>query len=506
MKVLNVSQIRELDDYTIQHEPVKSIDLMERAGTSCVDWILEHFNTYQEAVVFCGTGNNGGDGVVIARQLSLRGWKVDVVYPDFGKSTEDFRTNLDRLNGIPGISYLKLGENDPLPNVSAQALVIDALVGSGLSRPLTGVFEKWTGVINTLPNIVISIDIPSGLLADATTTGLAMAADFTLSFELPKRAFLIPENQKYLGEWIVLPIGLAKERLDQLETNWVISTEDEVASMLLLRQKFDHKGTFGHALIIAGSYGKAGAAILASQAALRSGAGLVSSHVPGFLNSIIQTAIPEVMIETDNNQFHFTHLNAPGKYSATGIGCGLGTDEETVSGLRNVFTDLKTPVVIDADAINIIASHSDMLALIPANAILTPHLKEFERLFGASDDHFDRLEKLRSAAIKHQIIIVLKGAHTAIASPEGYLYFNTTGNPGMATAGSGDVLTGIITGLLAQRYPPLIAAKLGVWLHGLAGDFAAEETGYEALIASDIINHLGAAFGHLHAIRLISEG
>jgi len=290
----------------------------------------------------------------------------------------------------------------------------------------------------------------------------------------------------------------------QLDSNWSVLTETVVASILRPRQKYDHKGVFGHVLLIAGSYGKAGAAILASRAAMRAGAGLMTVHIPESLYSVLQNAVPEAMVATDINQFFFTGLTTTSKGLTIGIGCGLGTKEETAAAVRVLLDNSTTPLVIDGDALNAISLHQEMLELIPQNSILTPHLKEFDRLFGASANHFDRLDKLLKAAVKYHIVIVLKGAHSAIGSPEGKACFNTTGNPGMATGGSGDVLTGIITALLAQGYSPLAAAQAGVWLHGLAGDIAADETGYEALIASDIIDHLGAAFQHLHDIKLLA--
>jgi NAD(P)H-hydrate epimerase len=387
-----------------------------------------------------------------------------------------------------------------LPGIPAESLVIDALFGSGLSRPLEGAFTEWAKSINTLQNIVVSIDIPSGLFADLPTPGIAVEADFTLSFQVPKRAFLIPENQHFVGEWIVLPIGLIPEYQADIASTWNVLTEQEVAVRVKTRRKFDHKGMFGHALLIAGSYGKAGAAVLASRAALHTGAGLVTTHVPGLLNPIMQTSIPEVMVETDSHQQFFTQEIEPAPYSAIGVGCGIGVHPDTAEALRSLLHHTRHPLVIDADAINIIAQNKDLLNSLPPHTILTPHFKEFERLFGESTDHFDRLDKLQSAAVTHHITIVLKGAHTAIATPEGMLYFNTTGNPGMATAGSGDVLTGMITGLLAQGYRPVDAAILGVYLHGLAGDLAAEKEGYEAMIASDIIAQLGSAFSYLHEI------
>jgi NAD(P)H-hydrate epimerase len=343
------------------------------------------------------------------------------------------------------------------------------------------------------------------MFADAPSTGPAVEADFTLSLEVPKRGFLIPENQQFVGEWVIIPIGLDQQMLGRLESDWSITTAKEAATLLRPRRKFDHKGTFGHPLIVAGSYGKAGAAILASKAAMRSGAGLVTCHVPGILNPILQAAIPEVMVNTDTHQFHFSGIVESGQYTAIGMGCGIGQHSDTVKALEELLESVNVPLVLDADALNILSQHQHLLKRLPRNTILTPHPKEFERLFGKSENHFDRLSKLREVSLEYQVIFVLKGAHTAIASPTGHVHFNTTGNPGMATAGSGDVLTGILTGIVGQGIVPLEAAILGVYLHGLAGDIAADEKGYEALIASDIIEHLGSAFQYLSASANISS-
>jgi NAD(P)H-hydrate epimerase len=353
--------------------------------------------------------------------------------------------------------------------------------------------------MNRLTNPVVSVDIPSGLPADGPRQGQAVEADFTLSIEVPKLAFFIPENQQYVGEWVTIPIGLDRKYLAQVETPWTVLNANDITPLLHQRHKFDHKGTYGHMLVIGGSFGKAGAAILCSQAALRSGAGLVTAHVPGRLVPILQTVNPEVMVDSDEDQFHFTGVDDAASFDAVAIGCGLGTDESTMEGFRDFLARVKYPPVIDADALNLLAAHRELLSSVPHFSILTPHLKEFERIFGPSANHFERLSLLQKSAQRCQVYIVLKGAHTAIATPEGNVYFNTTGNPGMATGGSGDVLTGIIASLLAQGYGPGDAAKTGVYLHGLAGDMAAEKTGYESLIASDIIANIGEAFLELHA-------
>jgi NAD(P)H-hydrate epimerase len=501
MKVLSVSQIRELDAYTIANEPVSSFDLMERAGCACADWILDHFSEVRNAFILCGTGNNGGDGLVIARILGLAGWNITIAYPAYTNQSPDFIQNFKAVVEADSMTLVALAKGDDLPKVSLECIAIDALFGSGLNKNIEGHFAAWIKRLNTLQNLVISIDIPSGLFADQPSTGLVVHADFTLSFEVPKLAFLIPENAPFVGEWVVLPIGLDADKLSELATLWHLLEVEGIIDLVRIRGKFDHKGTFGHALLIAGSYGKAGAAILAGKAALRAGAGLVTLHLPASLNPIAQSTFPEAMVATDEHSYIFTGTTALSDYVAIGIGCGIGQAAETKTGLQKVLKDTSAGLILDADALNLIASDTELLAQIPPGTILTPHLKEFERLFGQSENHFDRLEKLRNASVRHQITIVLKGAHSAIATPDGIVYFNTTGNPGMATAGSGDVLTGIITGLRAQGFSAEDAAKLGVFLHGLAGDLAAEELGEEALIASDIISNIGHAYQLLHKLN-----
>ncbi len=506
MKVLSVQQIRDLDNYTIRHKPIASLALMERAGTRCADWILEHFPASRHAFILCGSGNNGGDGLVVARRLAVSGWDVMVAYPVFSTPSKDFSENLKRLSkSTPPVQYLPLEKTTPLPQVSNESIVVDALFGSGLSRPLEGPYASWVTQLNAGSNIVLSIDIPSGVFADQPTHGVAVRADFTLSFEVPKRAFFIPENQEFVGEWVTLTIGLDQQHLASMDAPWQTLELADVGTKVRTRRKFDHKGVFGHALLIVGSYGKAGAAIMASKAALRSGAGLVTAHVPGLVIPIIQTALPEAMTERDADAEVFSGCDDISKYTVVGIGSGIGQEPQTVAALRQLLGRHSDPMVLDADALNILAQHRELLQQIPAGSVLTPHFKEFERLFGKSADHFGRLKKASDAAVEYHLVIVLKGAHTAVATPDGTVYFNTTGNPGMATAGSGDVLTGVITGLMAQGYDPETSATLGVYLHGLAGDLAAGLLGYEAILAGDIIEHMAGAWNVLHEHRLESD-
>ncbi len=348
--------------------------------------------------------------------------------------------------------------------------------------------------MNALENEIVAVDIPSGLFSDRHTEGMAIEAQHVFSFETPKLAFLMPENQQFIQSFDFKSIGLKPEYLEEIEFDNLFITQDMAFNLLKKRNKFSHKGTHGHALLVCGSLGMAGAAILSARACLRSGVGLLTIHTPQCNRLILQTAVPEAMCREDAINDVTTHIEDCLSCNTIGIGCGLGKDKRTVKALKDLLKNYTNPMVIDADALNIISENKDLLKCLPANSILTPHSKEFERLFGSTNNDFERLKLLREQAKSLNINILLKGAHTVVANTEGVCFFNSTGNPGMATAGSGDVLTGILTGFLAQGYEPSAAAILGVYVHGLAGDLAADKIGEEALIASDIIENLGAAF------------
>ncbi|MDX1478848.1 MAG: NAD(P)H-hydrate dehydratase [Saprospiraceae bacterium] len=496
MKVLSADQLKELDRYTIEHEPVASIDLMERAAQQCSDWLHRRFPDAAFCII-AGQGNNGGDGLAIARQLGACGHEVQVRICKIGQPSDDFRINLDRLRqtGIQ-IDPLAPGQQPAIPGGS---VAVDAIFGYGLNRPVASPWDQVITAINAAPNMVISIDLPSGLFADRPTEGPCIAATHTLTFETPKLAFFMPENHRYVGAWHVLPIGLHRAKYAELEAAWETVDISTAASLLKPRDKFDHKGVYGHAFLVVGSFGKIGAAILASQAVLRSGAGLLTVHVPRKAYEIMQIAVPEAMVQVDRHDENFSGLDHTPSFSALGIGCGIGVNTCTAAGMRQLLSTLDRPIVLDADGLNVIALHPELIELIPRGSVLTPHFKEFERLFGVSAHHFERLERLTAMARQYELVIVLKGAHSAIALPTGPCFFNSTGNPGMATAGSGDVLTGVITGLLAQGYSPRESALLGVFVHGLAGDIGAQALGQEALVAGDIVQFLGAAFNKLRS-------
>ena len=498
MKVFPSSKIAEIDAYTIEHEPIESIDLMERASSKLLSKIVEKFPAPQSCKIFVGPGNNGGDGLALARMLAEKDYKVEVFLLKISnKLSVDAEANLQRLKLVKSVAIYEIRTIEAMPWLFPDDIVIDAIFGSGLTRPVEGFTLEAIKAINTSDATVIAIDIPSGLMGEDNSSNNysgIVQADFTLSFQFPKLSFLFPENEKYVGKWEVLPIGLHSDIIESEHTPFKMLTREFVKSLLMPRRKFDHKGTYGHGLLISGSYGKMGAAILASRASLRSGIGLLTSHIPRLGYEIIQTAVPEAMVSIDRSDIIFTEYPDLNQFKAIAIGPGIDKKQNSCRALTELIQESKVPMVFDADAINIIAQHPGLKDELPLGCVFTPHPKEFERLVGKSNDSFTRNVMQREFAKNHKLTLVLKGAYTAIACPEGSCYFNTTGNPGMATAGSGDVLTGIILSLLSQGYSSKVAAIVGVYLHGLAGDLASERMGMEALTAGDIIDYLPKAW------------
>ncbi|MFO7616510.1 MAG: NAD(P)H-hydrate dehydratase [Bacteroidales bacterium] len=498
MKILLTGQIRDADEYTIREEPVRSVDLMERAAEGLSGAIRHDFATSSRFRIFAGCGNNGGDGIALARMLAHRGKMVSLhlLKPDRDLSP-DARINLERLPELENLEMSILGPDDSLPGIQGEEVVIDALFGSGLTREPEGNPARIIDHINRSDCKVIAVDLPSGLFGDDNRTNSrkhVVKATVTYSFQIPKLAFFLPENQEYVGRWSVIPIGLHPKFIENCVTPWHYTCQADVADWLTPRSKFDHKGRFGHAILFCGSTGKMGAAILAARAAIRSGCGLLTMHIPAGGNAIIQMAVPESMTIPDPDPGHWSTVGDLSRFTAAGAGPGIGLDPQTWSALSGLLSRSASPLVLDADALNLLAANPGSLLKVPQNSILTPHPGEYNRLFGEDPDDLTRLNRLRELAGTYRLVIVLKGAHTAVAGPDGSVWFNTTGNPGMAKGGSGDVLTGIITSLLARGLEPFTAARLGVYLHGLAGDLAAGENGLEALTAGDIINHIGPAF------------
>jgi NAD(P)H-hydrate epimerase len=498
MKILTIENIRKADAYTIQHEPISSIDLMERASTQLFRWIKKRVGTGVKIVLFVGPGNNGGDGLALARMLAEKNYDVEVNLVVFTENTSaDYNTNLLRLREIQGIEINQVTSKLDLKEVESDSLIVDAIFGSGLSRPAEGLAADVIYHVNNQRCVKVAIDIPSGLLADESSKkdfATIVRADYTLSFQMPKLAFMMPENDAFVGQWEILDIGLHSDFINTVETKNFLMLGEDIAVSIKPRTKFSHKGTYGHALLIAGSYGKMGAAVLAAKACLRSGVGLLHVHIPKFANQIMQIATPETMLSLDRYENYFSEVPDLSPFNVVGIGPGLGMEHQSQMALKLLIQTNQHPMVFDADALNILAENLTWLAFLPKNSVLTPHPREFERLVGKWDNDFHKMELQKQFAVKHGIVVVLKGAHTSVCLPSGNCYFNSTGNPGMATAGSGDVLTGIITGLIAQGYSSATAAIVGVYIHGLAADIAIKKTGMQALIASDIIENIGKAF------------
>jgi NAD(P)H-hydrate epimerase len=498
IKIFTTEKMKDLDRYTIENKPIASIDLIERASTLFVQEFIRRFSKQCRIVVFAGFGNNGADALAVARLLKDESYKV-ITYLFNTKQhlSPDCLENKHRLIETDATGFNEVISNFTLPELTGNDIVIDGLFGSGLNKPIEGGFAKLISHINESDAYVVSIDIPSGLFGEdnrKNNTEAIIRADITLTFSYPKLAFLLPENEEFAGKWKVLDIGIHPDIITKTKTPYNLILEDDICKTILPRRKFGHKSLYGHALLIAGSRGKMGAALLASRACMRSGAGLLTAHIPQCGELILQTASPETMLSFDPHPEYYTTLPDLSPYSAIGIGPGLGRQPQTASGLGDLFRKARTHLVIDADALNIIASDKNLMELIPKRSILTPHLKEFDRLAGESSSGYERLMKAQSLAREHKLIFILKGAYTAICTPGGNIYFNSTGNPGMATAGSGDVLTGIILGLLAQGYEPETASVISVFLHGTAGDHAAATHSEESMIAGDIISSLGIAF------------
>lgn len=504
MKIFTTAQIHELDTYTMEHEPIESIDLMERAATALTNAIEEEWHQGTPIVVFAGPGNNGGDALAVARMLAERGYQVSVflfnIYDNLSKQCAINKLRLIENKIIEKFVEIRLNF-DP-PQLDAKTLVIDGLFGSGLDKPLNGGFASLVKYINQSPCQVVSIDIPSGLFSEDNAFNIRaniIKANATLTLQQKKLVMMMPDMQSYLGKIKVLDINLSAEYIAKTDTVYSIIEENDVKSRLLHRSDFVHKGDMGHALIIAGSYGMAGAAILSAKACLRSGVGKLTIHTPKRNNDILQISVPEAILDHDNEEKYFAEALDSDRFDALEVGPGLGQHENTAIAMISQIRRAQCPIVIDADALNMLGSHRAWLQQLPKNIIMTPHPKEFDRLVGnTSSDCYERLLKAQELADRLQGYILLKGHYTALCCPSGKVYFNQTGNSGMATAGSGDVLSGILTGLLARGYKQEDACIIGLYLHGLAGDLAAESLSKESLLAGDIIKFLPKAFKQLY--------
>ncbi|RKR08067.1 hydroxyethylthiazole kinase-like uncharacterized protein yjeF/hydroxyethylthiazole kinase-like uncharacterized protein yjeF [Maribacter vaceletii] len=495
MKLFAAEQIYAADKFTIEKQQITSDALMEQAAIQIFNWMhLRMQGAPVKIHLFCGIGNNGGDGMALARHLQEHGYNIGVHVVNYSeKRSKDFLINLDRLKDRK-IWPNFIDSNCEFPEIHKDDIIVDAIFGIGLNR------EPSDWVVNLIDHLhkseafVLSVDIPSGLYTDKISTNekAIVKANYVLSFQAPKLIFFLPDTGIYIGQWEVLDIGLDPEYLSATEVEYEIIGKNEVLPMYKPREKYTHKGTYGHSLLIGGSYGKIGASILATKASLKIGSGLATAYVPKCGYIPLQTAVPEAMVLT-NSEEYIADISYKIEPNAIGVGVGLGTEKETVDAFSKFLDSNKLPLVVDADGLNILSENKKLLKKLPENSILTPHPKELERLIGVWKGDFDKLKKAKAFSKKYTCVLIIKGANT-ITLFNGKVYINTTGNPGMATAGTGDVLTGVITGLMAQGYDSLSAAIFGVYLHGRAGDMVVEQVGYQSLMASDILEALGDAY------------
>lgn len=500
MKVLSAEQLRQADRVTVENRAISSNELMERAGTMIfreIHRLLE--NRRVPIVIFSGVGNNGGDGLVVGRLLLEEGYDVTVYIVNYSdQRSKDFLVNYDRIKGVSNDWPLLLRGEEDLPEISQETLVIDGIFGTGLNRPIPTWVGELISRINDSGAYILSIDIPSGMFTSQVTPEptYIIRADRTLTIEAPKLVFYLPQTQEYTGHVSIIGIGLDPEFIANLDPEATLVTSAVAREIYRPRKKNSHKGTYGHSLLIGGSFGKIGSIALATRAALRAGSGLVTAFVPGCGYEILQTLVPEAMVLTDPQEAYLSDINYDLNPDAIGFGVGVGTGKETATAFLGLLERSEAPLVIDADGLNILAAHREYLSKIPPQSILTPHPGELRRLLGTNGNDFEALDAAKEFVGKYELNLILKGSHTITITPTG-MYINTTGNPGMATAGSGDVLTGILSALLAQKYPPLETALFGVFIHGLAGDIAAGELGQESVMAGDIADRVGRAILYL---------
>ncbi len=497
MKIFSKEQIYKGDKLTAKKQNISSTELMERAGTQIFNWL--HFRMQGAQVpihIFCGIGNNGGDGLVVARHLIIHGYNVKTYVVNCSdKRSKDFLVNYDRIKETTKKWPDMLACESDFPEIDKDDIIVDAVFGIGLNRPANAWVQSLFQHFKKSGAFTLAIDVPSGVYTDKATENEegVVWANYTLSFQSPKLVFFLPDTAKFCGQWEVLDIGIDRDYIIATETEAELIGKNEVLPIYKPREKFSHKGIYGHTLIIGGSYGKIGAPLLSSRSALAIGAGLVTTYLPKCGYQILQTAFPEAMVLTDADDHELTDIQFGIEPTVIGLGMGMGTSDKTSKALSNLLKNNKIPMVIDADGLNIISKQKTLLKLLPEQTVITPHPKELERLIGKWDDDFNKLKKAKAFSKKHNLIIVIKGANTITVYNDKF-YVNTTGNPGMATAGTGDVLTGVIAGLIAQGYEALSATIFGVYLHGKSADLAIENLGYQSLTASHIIEGIGAAY------------
>ena len=497
MQIYSTKSVKEIDVLTMRYEPIASFALMERAAGVLVDALLHDYGNNSHFVVFAGPGNNGGDGLVMARMLLSRGYEVDVWLASYERLSADCATALESLRAAYPLCPIGV-LTDTVPDILAGSVVIDALFGSGLSRPLEGRYAQLVQMINTFAAPVVAVDIPSGLLGedngDTKAERWVVCAETTYTLQFPKLSMFFAENEKYIGKMRVLDIGLSRQAMEETKALTHTIERSEINALISPRSRCAHKGCFGRALLVAGSQGMAGASVLAARAAMRSGLGLLTVRVPICNNEIVQSCVPEAMTSIDSSDVCFSVAPDTAVYTAIGVGPGLGRNEVTAAALHTLIKNSKVPMVVDADALNILAQNPSWIDELPSGSVLTPHPGEFARLVGASCSGYEALMRAREFAVEHNVCVVLKGGYTAVVNSDGEFCINTIGNAGMATGGSGDVLTGVVLALLARGYSSYDAARIAVYVHAAAGDEAAHKLGETSLMAGDIVKHLPDAW------------
>lgn len=497
MKIIPCNKIKEIDERTVVEQNINSLELMERAAGAITEEVVKYADT-RKVLVFAGPGNNGGDALAVARLLSYRDFEVKCILLNVGGGlSPECEANRDRLVEEKTVDLIEITKEMKPFVITPDMVVIDGLFGSGLNKPLTGGFAALVKMINKSKAKVFSIDIPSGLMGENNSFNspdTVIHADRTFCIQLDKLAFYFRENRQFTGEITKVNIGLSDKAIAAADTNFETIEESYVKSLIKPKSRFCDKNDNGRGLLVAGSHCMSGAAVMAARACLRSGIGVLSVHVPQLSTVILQTLVPEAIVSEDIHEQIFTRVPDVSHYDSVGVGPGLRRDELTAEGLEDLMSHCRTPMVIDADAINIIAGDIDLLKLVPQNSILTPHTAELERLIGKCSNSYERITKAADLAERYNLYIVVKGAYTVIVTPRGHFYINTTGNPGMAKGGSGDVLTGMLLALLAQGYRSEEAAVAGVYVHGLAGDLAVAEKGVMGMTAADIAEKLPQAW------------
>lgn len=498
MKIFTTESIRNIDRVTIDEEGVSSQELIHRVAEGVVNEILANWNPSKPTIIFAGSGNNGADALIVGKLLIEAGFNPQILLFNFkGNSlSRDCREARQRLLSLGNVNLTEIIESAEIPPITPNHLVIDGLFGSGLRDPLMGGYTTLARNISESGATVVSIDIPSGLFGDWNARVLArnvVHATITMAVQFPKLSFFLSDNAPMVGKWKTIDIGLSQRAINETPTKYFYVEREDIRQVLRRRPDFCSKADFGHALLISGCYGMMGAAVMAGKGALRAGAGKVTIHSAKCGFNVIQSQVPEALFLPDPNEILISNMTPRYNYSAIGVGPGIGTNDATKGAFETLVKTIKRPMVIDADALNIISMVPALIDHIAPGSILTPHAGEFDRIFGAQASAESRLLKALEVSHRYKLIIVLKGFHTAVVRPDGKVFFNSTGNPAMATGGSGDVLTGVITSLLSQGYKPETAAVAGVHIHGLAGDMAAEEQGEYGVTALDIADNIGKA-------------